>query len=117
MRTNELPDLSRAAKILPWPWPLAALGAIVLLSAAVRWAEKRREALRLAGLGAVFTGTICLAFIPAVRLSVENGVADPGVRVLVAEIVKALTRGLVVQSIILVLLGAVAFIFGHRVID
>jgi hypothetical protein len=114
LTTNELPELTQAARIVPWLWPLAALGAITLLGTTLRWAEDRREAFRSVGIGVAVTGAICLAFVPAVRLSVENAIANPGMRIVVSEIVKALTGGLVIQSLILVLLGVVAVVVGLR---
>lgn len=115
LTANELPELTQAARIMPWLWPLAALGTIALLGIALRQAKDRREAFRFMGIGVAVTGGICLAFVPAVRLSVENAIVDPGVRIVISEIVKALTRGLVIQSITILLLGIVAVLVSHRI--
>ncbi|UCG25358.1 MAG: hypothetical protein JSW55_04995 [Chloroflexota bacterium] len=112
--TNELPGLTQAARIVPWLWPLAALGAIASLGIALRWAEDRPEAFKFIGIGVAASGAICLAFVPAARLSMENAIADPGARIVISEIVKALTRGLVIQSLILASLGVVAIVVGPR---
>ena len=107
---GELPKLRQAAKILPWLWPLTALGAFALYALAYWRAQNRRDTLLSIGLGVVITGLIGLLFIPAIRLTVENNVVNSSVRLIAGAVMAVFTRGYFIQTVILIVIGLVIIV-------
>ncbi len=105
IESGELPKIRQVAQILPWLWPLAALGAIAVYALAYWRTLNRRETALFISLGVMITGLIGLLFIPAIRLAVENKVGNASVQVIVGEVMAVFTRDLFIQTIILMIIG------------
>ena len=110
LASNELPKLNQVVKILPWLWPLAGLGALALFGLVYWRAQIRRDALLYVGLGVTITSFIGLLFISAMRLTVENDIVSPSVRLIVGEVMTVFTRELIVQTVLLLVIGVVVTI-------
>jgi hypothetical protein len=117
LESGELPRIRQVAEILPWLWPLATIGAIVLYVLAYWRAQSRRDAALFIGLGVVITGFIALLFIPAIQLAVENNVANASVQVIVGEVMSVFTRDLFVQTVILIVIGLVILVTSRFVVN
>ena len=111
--SGAFPKLRQVSNVVPWLWPLAGLGAIALFAAAYLWAEKRADALRYIGVGIIITGGLELLLIPAIHAPVQNNVTDPVIRTVVVEVLSALTRGLAMQCLFLILIGLAAIVISH----
>ena len=110
LASSELPKLNQVVKILPWLWPLAGLGALALFGLVYWRAQIRRDALLYVGLGVTITSFIGLLFISAMRLTVENDIVSPPVRLIVGEVMTVFTRELIVQTVLLLGIGVVVTI-------
>ena len=113
LASGELPKLIQVVKILPWLWPLAGLGALALFGLVYWRAQIRRDALLYIGLGVTITSFIGLLLISAMRLTVENDIASPPVRLIVGEVMTVFTRELTVQTVLLLVIGVVVTIASH----
>ena len=113
--SGAFPKLRQISNIVPWLWPVAGLGAIALFAAAYLWAERRGDALRYIGVGVIITGGLELLLIPAIHAPVQNSITDPVIRTVVVEVLSALTRGLAMQCLFLILIGLAAIVISHSV--
>jgi hypothetical protein len=111
--SGRLPKLRGISNTVPWLWPLAGVGAIALFAAVYWWAEKRGDALKYIGVGVVITGGLELLLIPALHAPVQNNITDPVMRTVVGEVLNALTRGLAIQCLLLILIGVIAIVVSH----
>jgi hypothetical protein len=107
---GELPRLRGAAKVAPWLWPLALPGAIGLFLMGLWWAENRRKVLKWIGWGVLVTAIIQMPFVMSARLAVENSVTNPNARVIVGEVIKVLTRGFLIQCLVLIVIGLILIV-------
>jgi hypothetical protein len=114
--SGRFPDLRLLANIVPWVWPLAGLAAIGLFVLAYLTAAARRSALRTIGIGILVTGLLSVFLVPAVRAPVQNAVTNPNMQAVVGEVLKAVTRGLTIQGLILAFIGLTLIIVAavHR---
>lgn len=85
LESGDLPKIAQVAKILPWLWPLSALGALALFALAYWRAQSRRDTALFIGLGVMITALIGLLLIPAIGLAIENNVANASIQVIVNE--------------------------------
>lgn len=113
--SGQFPKLRGLANTVPWLWPLAGLGAIALLVGAYLKAAKQKHALTTIGIGVLITGILVLLLIPALHAPVQNSITDPVMRMVVGEVLSALTRGLAIQCILLGLIGVVLIVASHKV--
>ncbi len=107
------PKLREISNVVPWLWPLTALGAVALYVWAYWAAEKRRDALTFIGSGVIITAVVELLFVPAIRNSAVNNITAPNLREVINEVVTVLTRGLAIQSLLLIFIGIVVIVAGH----
>jgi len=110
LESGELPKIRQVAKILPWLWPLTALGAFAVFVLAYWRAQNRRDTSLFIGLGVVITGFIGLLFIPAIRLTVENNIVNASVQLIAGAAMAVFTRGFFIQTVILIVIGLVVII-------
>ena len=111
---GKTPKLRQISNVVPWLWPLTLLGAIALYAWAYYKAGNRREALTIIGSGVIITAVVELLFVPAIRNSAVNNITAPNLRTVVSEVVTVLTRGLAVQSLLLIFIGIVVIVAGHH---
>jgi hypothetical protein len=113
MNHDELPRLNQAATVTPWLALVTLLGALVIFGVVLWRAADRSRALKYSGWGVIISAAIGLLIaLPAGRI-VENNIANPQVRVVVGEVWTALTRPLVAQSLLLIILGAIVLIVNY----
>ena len=86
------------------------LGALALFGLVYWRAQIRRDALLYVGMGVTITSFIGLLFISAMRLTVENDIVSPPVRLIVGEVMTVFTRELIVQTVLLLGIGVVVTI-------
>ncbi len=113
--SGRLPKLRSIANTVPWLWPLAGLAAIALFLWAYLKAKAQKSAMSTIGIGVLVTGVVSLVLVPAVRAPVQNAVMDPIMQTVVAEVLRAVTRGLAIQSLILAFIGIVLIVASHSV--
>ena len=66
-------------------------------------------------MGVIITGGLELLLIPAIHAPVQNSITDPVIRTVVVEVLSALTRGLAMQCLFLILIGLAAIVISHSV--
>jgi hypothetical protein len=111
--SGRFPNLRGIANTVPWLWPLAGLAAIALFALAYLKAAAQKSAMSTIGIGILVTGVLSLLLVPAVRAPAQNAVTDPAMQTVVAEVLRAVTRGLAIQSLILGFIGIVLIVASH----
>jgi hypothetical protein len=113
--SGRFPKLRGLANTVPWLWPLAGLAAIALFVVAYLRAASQKRAMTSIGIGVLVTGVLCLLLVPAVRAPAQNAVTNPAMQAVVAEVLRAITRGLAIQSLLLGFVGVILIVAGHTV--
>ena len=113
--SGRFPKLHGLANIVPWLWPLAGLIAIALFVLAYMKAAAQKGAMTTIGIGVLVTGALSLLLVPAVRAPAQNAVTNPAMQTVVGEVLKALTRGLAIQSLLLGFIGVILIVASHTV--
>lgn len=114
LTVDELPNLATVSKMIPWIWPIAALGAVGLFALAIWRGGYQARSVVYTGIGVAITGGIMLLFIPAVRLTSTGGVETSTALIVVGSVVDALIRGYVIQNVLLIVVGLVLVIVGRN---
>ena len=113
--SGRFPKLRGIANTVPWLWPLAGLAAIALFVLAYLKAAAQKSAMSTIGIGVLVTGVVSLLLVPAVRAPAQNAVTNPAMQTVVAEVLRAVTRGLAIQSLLLGFIGIVLIVASHSV--
>jgi hypothetical protein len=111
--SGRFPKLHGLANAVPWIWPLAGLIAIALFVLAYWKATAQKSAMTTIGIGVLVTGILSLLLVPAVRAPAQNAVTNPAMQTVVGEVLKALTRGLAIQSLILGSIGVILIVASY----
>ncbi len=111
---DELPNLSTVSKVLPWIWPIAALGALGLFVLAILRGSDRARSVVYTGTGIAITGGIMLLFIPAIRLTSTGNIETSTALVVVGSVIDALIRGYIIQDILLIIVGLILVVVGRN---
>ena len=114
LNIGELPSLAAVSKVIPWIWPIAALGAVGLFALAIWRGGYQARSVLYTGIGVAVTGGILLLFLPAIRLSSTGGVETSTALIVVGSVVDALIRGYVIQNVLLIVVGLVLVIVGRN---
>lgn len=112
--SGTFPKLRQISNTVPWLWPLAGLGAIALFAVAYLRAQYQPDALKYIGVGVIITGGLELLLIPALHAPVQNNITNPVMRTVVGEVLSVLTRGLVIQCLLLIFIGVVGIVISHN---
>ena len=113
--SGRFPKLRGLSNIVSWLWPLAGLIAIALFVLAYMKAAAQKSAMTTIGIGVLVTGVVSLLLVPAVRAPAQNAVTNPAMQTIVGEVLKALTRGLAIQSLLLGFIGVILIVASHTV--
>jgi hypothetical protein len=113
--SGRFPNLRGVANTVPWLWPLAGLAAIALFVVAYVQAAAQKNAMTTIGIGVLVTGVVSLLLVPAVRAPAQNAVTDPVMQTVVSEVLRTLTRGLAIQSLLLGFIGVILIVTSHSV--
>ncbi len=111
---DELPNLSTVSKVLPWIWPIAALGALGLFVLAIFRGSDRARSVVYTGAGIGITGGIMLLFIPAIRLTSTGNIETSTALVVVGSVIDALIRGYIIQDVLLIIVGLTLVVVGRN---
>ena len=111
--SGRFPKLRGIANTVPWLWPLAGLAAIALFVLSYLKAAAQKSAMSTIGIGVLVTGVVSLLLVPAVRAPAQNAVTNPAMQTVVAEVLRAVTRGLAIQSLVLGFIGIVLIVASH----
>jgi len=111
---DELPNLSTVSGILPWIWPIAALGSLGLFVLAIFRGSNRARSVVYTGTGITITGGIMLLFIPAIRLTSTANIETSTALVVVGSVIDALIRGYIIQDVLLIIAGVILVVAGRN---
>lgn len=109
----DLPSFEPAITLLRWGWAAATVFGAFLVIVPL-FVRRDRWSVRLAGLALLATSLLTYALIPLASWIIPQQVTDPQARIVIAGILEGFSRGLAIQTALILLAGLLLCIYGFR---